>query len=159
MKKLVIILIFALCLTFGTLGASGLLKVEVVSNGHMTSTSDAIRIDGGGSVATNTSVTFAQIDPSQAMFAPQGTFSDTYTFESKTDVQVGHTLYMFLNGERWQTDKFDVVFRSDNITYEETFTLYADKASEVEVIVFLHDALDFDEMGQEVGFTIEFYVQ
>ena len=158
MKKVIIIIVFVLFITLGTLNASGLLKVDVVSQGHMIATSDAIQINGGSAVNTTKTVTFTKIDASQAQYTPVGTYSETFTFDSKTDATVGGTLIMYKEGELWETDKFDVIYRSDNITYNNTFDITADYSKDIEVIVYLYEDLSFDEMGKEVSFTIEFEV-
>ena len=158
MKKLILSAFVFIMVLGGSFVGASLLKVNLTSQGHMTATSDAIQIDGGRSTTSKSTTTFEVIDEDQAQFKPQGTWNDIFAFESKTDVNVTYTLTMYKNGTQWDTDKFSVLLRVDNMNKTDGFQLYADMSKDVEVIVYLHESLAFDEMGQEVSFEIDFYV-
>ena len=158
MKKVLIILAFVLVSTFVGVGASNLYEANLTSQGHITATDDAIQIDGGSTATADGATTFSKIDPDQARYAPVGSWSSTFTFESTTDVTVQGTLTMYLNGEVWNTDKFDVLYQYSNTTSESQFSLEGGYPRDVEIIVYLHDDLAFDEMGQDVSLEITFKI-
>lgn len=154
-----VIVIFALILFSVGMGADSLFDGQILSQGHFTAVHDAIRIEGKETATATKTVTFDTIDEDQARFAPEGSYSETFTFESKTNVDVVAEKTMYLEGEKWETDKFDIMFQIGSSDYDTTFPLYEDRDHDVKVIVYLHDELSYEEMGKEIAFNITFDIK
>ena len=160
MKK-ILILVFLIPFIFALgVGASNLFDARIISGGHITSMSAGMRINGLESAPTSQSVTFEKVDYSDVMYNNcQGRcYRETFTFISNTTSDIDYTLIMYLDGDRWETDKFSVVFNQNNMIVN-SFSLIENIEAEITVIIYLHDDLDFYEMNKEVDFELRFNIK
>ena len=157
MKK-ILLLVFLIPLVFLLgVGASSIYDARIVSSGHITSMSAGMRINGHESATATQSVTFEKVDYADVMYnnCQSRCYTETFTFISNTTSDIDYTLVMYLDGTQWDTDKFSVVFKQNNMLVN-SFSLIENVETQITVIIYMHDELDFYEMNQEVDFEIRF---